>query len=278
MADDARFLVFGGGGWLGRTLSTELGRRGGEVCAPRSADVDVRDAPAVEDALRALRPRAVFNLAAGRPDADEETLQGVNAIGARNVAEACASAGVRLVHVSTDALLDGRHAPYADDAPARPLTPYGRSKAAGEAAVLAALPSALCVRTSLIWDPGVMDRTTRDFADLLGRGAPCRLFTDEIRCPLDRGTLAAALCDLAALAVAGTLNVAGREALSRHDFGVALLQHFGVAGLEDIERVRRADLEAAGAAPRPRDLTLRVDRAEALLGVPLRGVTEVLGA
>ena len=89
--------------------------------------------------------------------------------------------------------------------------------------------------------------------------------------------LADALLDLVELPVSGTLNVAGREALSRHDFGRALLEHFGVSPLDGIQPVRAEDLERAGAAPRPRDLRLLVERAEALLDRALPGVTDLLG-
>jgi dTDP-4-dehydrorhamnose reductase len=276
MARPERVLVFGRSGWLGHALWARLQARGMEALGPSRAEADVRDAARVDAAVEAFRPDLVVNLAATNPGAREETFHAVNAEGARHVAAACARRGLRLVHVSTDALLDGRHAPYADDAPPRPLTAYGRSKAAGERAVLETLPGALCVRTSLLWDPDVMDRGTAGFAERLGAGAPCRLFTDEIRCPLDRATLARALLDLAVLPVAGTLNVAGREALSRHAFAVALLEHFVVPGRERVERARAADLEAAGGPPRPRDLTLIVERAEAVLGYPLRAVREVL--
>jgi len=276
MVTDARVLVLGRGGWLGSPLWELLGARRAVAHGPRSAELDIRDAARVQEAIDAFEPTAVLNLAAARPSAGEDELQGVNVDGARIVAEACARSGTRLVHVSTDALLDGHNPPYADDAPASPLTPYGRSKAAGEAAVLGAHPRALCVRTSLIWDPEALDRGTKAFAMRLQAGGPCLLFTDEIRCPLPRAVLGGALMDLVDLQVSGTLNVAGREAMSRHDFGLALLKHFEVPRLDRIQRIRAEDLERKGGAPRPRDLRLLVDRAEELLGYGLPGVTELL--
>ena len=88
--------------------------------------------------------------------------------------------------------------------------------------------------------------------------------------------LAEALARLLDTDLSGTLNVAGREAVTRHTWGVRLLEHFDVPGREQVEAVRAADLEAAGAAPRPRDLTLDVSRAEARLALRLPGLGEVL--
>ena len=178
--------------------------------------------------------------------------------------------------VSTDAIFDGHSAPYDEDAAPSPITPYGRSKAAGEAAVLAKHDDAVAVRTSLLWDPTAVDRGTASFAARLARAEPCRLFTDEIRCPISRDALAECLVRLLEVPWRGVLNIAGREALSRHEFGMLLLRHFGVEGLDAVEAVQAAGLEAAGAPPRPRDLTLRVDRAERVLGLQLPGVRALL--
>jgi dTDP-4-dehydrorhamnose reductase len=270
-------LVLGGGGFAGVALVELLAERGLRVIAPRSHELDLTRSAELRERLLAVDPDAIVNLAAAQPSSAAERLRAVNVDAARHVAEAAAELGARLVHVASDAVHDGRHAPYDDDAAPNPLTPYGRSKADGEAAVLAACPAAASVRTSLLWDPGQVDRGTAGFRRRLAGGERCRGFTDEIRCPISRRVLAACLADLVAVAHAGPLNVAGREALSRHDFARTLLRHFGIPGGERIEPVRVADLEAAGAAPRPRDLTLRVERVEALLGRRMPGVRELLG-
>ena len=74
---------------------------------------------------------------------------------ASNVANACRETGARLVHVSTDYVFSGDATePYAEDAPLAPLSAYGRSKAAGEWAVLAHCPRAWIVRTAWLYGRG----------------------------------------------------------------------------------------------------------------------------
>ena len=132
MDDQARVLVLGRGGWLGSAVWGLLSMRRAIAHGPRSDELDTRNPTHVNEALETFQPTAVLNLVAARPSAGENDLQGLNVHAAGLVAAECARRGTRLIHVSTDALLDGYDAPYADDAPATPLTPYGRSKAAGE--------------------------------------------------------------------------------------------------------------------------------------------------
>ena len=268
-----RVLVLGGHGWIGRALVPALRRKGHTVVAPRHAECDIADPRAVRRALAASRARAVVNAAAANSgERDEALLAAVNVEGARNVAAAAERAGARLVHVSTDLVLDGRTPPYRDDAPARPVNAYGRSKAAGERAVLAACPSAVVVRASHVYDLRTKDPFLAAFAQRLARGEACRLFTDEIRCPIERRALASALAALVETDVAGSLNVAGAEPLSRFDYGTLLLEWFRVPGRERVERALAAGL----ADPRPLDLTLDTSKARALLAAPLPGVRATL--
>ena len=271
-----RVLLFGASGWLGSAVAPFLAARC-DLRAPSHADAEVGDAASVAAAVTAFRPDVVVNLAAVNPHAGGSgAMERINASGAGQVAAAARAAGARLVHMSSDAVLDGRLPPYRDDAPACPVNEYGRTKAAGERAVLAAHPEALVIRTSLVFDPDVPDRFTRSSMERLARGEPVDLYLDEIRCPVARGTLAAVLAELVERLereeLTGRLNVAGTQPLSRLDFGLRLLRRFGAAGLEFVRPVRSAD---AG-EPRPLDLTLDVSRAQSLLATPLRSVDEEL--
>ncbi len=268
-------LVFGGRGWVGQSLVPALQRAGHEVIAPRHDACDISDSTDVARVFTESKPAAVVNAAAANTAiADEAALRAVNVDGARNVAAAARKAKARLVHVSTDLVLDGRHPPYADDAKTCPVNAYGRSKAAGEEMVLTACPGAVVVRSSHVYDPAAPDPSLRGFIEMLRTGAPCRLFTDEIRCPIARPALAAALAELVALDVAGTLNVAGTEPLSRFDYGTLLLDFFRVPKRRNVEEALAAGLTP----PRPLDLTLDVSKARKLLATPLRGVRETLQA
>jgi dTDP-4-dehydrorhamnose reductase len=244
-------LVVGGSGYLGR----ELVRRSSGAIGISSADVDIRDEAAVAALFQQLRPAAAINAAYRRDD------RATTCDGAVFVARAAAATGARLVHVSTDLVFDGeKGSPYVEEDEPAPLSDYGRAKADAERAVLEVCPAAAVVRTSLIYggpDPGPQERMAAD------RSAT--FFTDEVRCPIQVGDLAEALLELSGSDHAGLLHVAGADRLSRHE----------LAELLSGGPVRASSLAEAGEV-RPRDCSLSIERAQALLGTRLRGARTVL--
>ncbi|MGN6331851.1 MAG: dTDP-4-dehydrorhamnose reductase [Motilibacteraceae bacterium] len=139
-----RWLVTGAGGMLGHdVLAVLAGRAQDDVLGLDRAALDVSDAASCLDAVRGCD--VVVNAAAYTRVDDAESHEpeafAVNAVGAANLARACARHGATLVHVSTDYVFDGTAAaPYAEEAPLAPRSAYGRTKAAGEWAVRAELP------------------------------------------------------------------------------------------------------------------------------------------
>jgi uncharacterized protein YbjT (DUF2867 family) len=158
-ADKGLVTVFGGSGFLGRHLTQLLLKRGWRVrAAVRRPDLAGHLQPLgmigwVQPIQANLRYRwsvdravtdadAVVNLVAIMNESGRQRRDAVNVFGARAVAEATRKAGVgKLVHVS---------AIGADpDSPSA----YGRSKAAGEAAVFETLPDAVVFRPSIMFGP-----------------------------------------------------------------------------------------------------------------------------
>ena len=270
-------LVTGASGYVGRALVALLQRRGDLVCAwtGRGGGPDIRDEAAVHARIAADRPAVVIHLVTAQAGASEEELAAVNVAGARHVAAAAAAVGAHLVHVSSDMVHDGTSAPYADDAPARPVTAYGRSKAAGEDAVLAVSAHALVVRTSLVIDPHDPDRATRGFLDRARRGEDVVLFTDEVRSAVRRDAFVEALVDLVDQPVHGRLNVAGPEPLTRRALGEAFLRRaLGAEGLRTVRALTRAQ---AGVPDRPADLSLDSSQAYRVLGRSLPPLLPLAG-
>jgi dTDP-4-dehydrorhamnose reductase len=152
----SKWLVTGSAGKLGHDLVTVLaGMPGVEVVAAPRRVLDITDAEAVQAAVRGCD--IVVNCAAWTDvdgaESDEAGAFRVNAAGPANVAAACAAAGALLVHISTDYVFAGDASePYRADARLDPINAYGRSKAAGEAAVREILPDrGYIVRTAWLY-------------------------------------------------------------------------------------------------------------------------------
>jgi dTDP-4-dehydrorhamnose reductase len=151
-----RWLVTGAGGMLGTDLSAEIAAAGELVIPLRRDALDIRDPAAIGAAVQAAKPDVVVNCAAwtavDEAEEREEEALAVNGHAVADLAAACASAGAILVQLSTDYVFDGlATAPYAEDAAPAPRTAYGRTKLAGERALLAALPDAYLVRTAWLY-------------------------------------------------------------------------------------------------------------------------------
>jgi dTDP-4-dehydrorhamnose reductase len=227
-------LIVGSSGYAGTAVtrcSSSIGL-GAVVGVSRRTGFDVADRSAVFAAFESMRPAAVINLATvlGNGGGAAADMWPVIVTGAGNLAAASAHVGARLVHVSTDALHSGRPEPYTEADDPTPVFPYGAAKAAAEAAVSAAHPSAVLVRTSLIVSGGDAPLSRHEVSALaLARGETSgALFTDEIRCPVPVDGLARALVELALTDYAGVLNVAGAEAMSRHELGVRVARRHGL--------------------------------------------------
>ena len=153
----ATWYVTGAGGMLGSDVVSVLRDAGHSVVGLTRAELDVRDPRACRELLAGAD--VVVNTAAwtdvdGAEDAEAAAFA-VNAVGAANVAAAAAGSGAALVHVSTDYVFAGdASAPYPTDQPIEPCNAYGRTKAAGEWAVLAACPDAYVVRTAWLYGEG----------------------------------------------------------------------------------------------------------------------------
>ncbi|MBN1995270.1 MAG: sugar nucleotide-binding protein [Anaerolineae bacterium] len=275
-------LITGGSGYLGRHLCARAvaafdvyatyQTQPDQIKTGRPLRLALTDREAVLRLIAGLKPQAVIHTAALNPGGDEQAMSRVNAAGSRYVAEGAAAVGARLVHISTDIVHDGRHAPYADDAPPAPLNAYGRSKAAAEAAVAAVDPRAVIVRTSLIYSLTEMDRSTAGFAERLARGRPLILFNDVIRQPVWVETLVEALLKLARIDFGGPLNIVGRQALTREEFGRRMLAWWQVDPRGLLQSGPAADIFETI----PLDLRMSVGRAEQLLQMRFPGVDEVL--
>ncbi|MDX3895149.1 dTDP-4-dehydrorhamnose reductase [Pusillimonas sp.] len=258
-----KILITGAQGQLGRTLQ-QLSPPHWAVTALGSGQLDITDAKAVREQVKALRPDLVINAAAynavDRAEQERERAFAVNAQGPLSLARAANEAGARLVHVSTDYVFDGRSdRPYGEQAAPNPLNAYGESKLQGEQRVLREQPQALVVRTAWVYSA-----LGRNFVVAMlraaGQGLPVRVVDDQTGAPTFAGDLAEAIIGLAGLFNAeegvrpegGIYHYSGATALTRYDFARAIFEaadRIRAGALAAADRRHAADLEMADGQP-----------------------------
>lgn len=268
-----RVLVTGAGGQLGQAL-VRTAPGGLAVRALSRAELDIADAGAVSAALRDLRCELVVNAAAfTRVDAAEsrsQEAQRVNALGPAVLAAACRASGAWLTQVSTDYVFDGAQTePYLPTAAPNPLNVYGRSKLAGERAVIHELGERCTVlRTSWVYGAGHRNFVTT-MLDRFARPEAVRVVSDQIGVPTHVAGVARVLWALCERRAAGLWHWSDAGVASWYDFAVAIAEEGHVAGLlsnsVQVTPITTADYPTP--AHRPGNSVLDCDDSVAQLGL-----------
>lgn len=156
MENSGPILVAGKSGQLARCLVELAADRKIPIIAAGRPELDIEDAETIERAVATTTPKALVNAAAytsvDKAESEPDRAFAINCDGAARLASAARRRNIPFIHVSTDYVFDGRKsAPYTESDAASPLSVYGRSKLAGENAVLHAHPGALVLRTSWLY-------------------------------------------------------------------------------------------------------------------------------
>lgn len=227
-----RILLFGANGQVGRETAALAAARGVDLFGVDRARADIADPVAVARLFAEVAPTLAINAAAytavDRAESEPEAATRGNATGPGVLAERCARLGVPLIHISTDYVFDGTKAgAYVEADPIAPLGVYGRTKAAGEAAVRAADERHVILRTS--WVYGVHGANfLKTMLRLAGERDRLTIVADQRGCPTATRDIAEALLAVARQMEAGTArfgtyHFAGSGVTTWHGFARAII-------------------------------------------------------
>jgi len=280
-----KLLVTGASGLLGLNLGLLMHSRHEITGVDRSRlsgvpfellRADLLDASLEHQILDAVRPDAVIHCAAMADldacESDPEGARRMNAELPGELAAACAGRGIRLLHISTDAVFDGtKDGIYTEADPPNPLGVYSRSKLDGERAVLSANAGAIVARVNFYgWSLNGGRSISEFFINGLRTGRAVKGFIDVWFCPLFVGDLAETLVGMLEKGLSGLYHVVGAEPLSKYDFGVRLARRFGLdEGLVIPTSVEESGLKSR----RAHNLRLSVHKLSTDLGHEVPGVS-----
>ncbi len=196
-----KLLLIGKNGQVGQELQRTLLPLG-ELAALGRDGLDLGDLGAVQRVLAEQAPDVIVNASAytavDRAESDEAGATAVNAGAVAALAAYARTHGALLVHYSTDYVFDGaKDGPYREDDATAPQSAYGRSKRAGEEAILASGCRALVFRTSWVFSShgGNFIKT---MLRLAGERDSLSVVADQFGAP----TSAELIADVTALAIA----------------------------------------------------------------------------
>lgn len=193
-------LITGSDGQLGSSLQ-RLG-----VLSPNNyiftdvAQLDITDAEAVMQSVRQNKVDVIVNCAAytnvEQAEDAEATADLLNHRAVGHLAAAARAQGATLVHVSTDYVFDGTaHLPYTEDMPTAPLGAYGRTKLAGEEAVIASGCKYLILRTAWLYSE-YGNNFLKTMLRLTSEREELKVVFDQVGTPTYAGDLALAIFSL----------------------------------------------------------------------------------
>ena len=289
-----KILLLGGSGQVGGELQRALAPLG-ELTVTTRASVDLGDPSSIDRVFNAVEPEVVVNAAAytavDAAEAEPERADAINHRAVARLAELAAARKCWLVHYSSDYVFDGHGSQFFGEThDTGPLNVYGRSKLAGDQAVMASGCQHLLVRTSWVHAPRGKN-FVRTMLQLARERASLRVVADQHGAPTSAQLIAdttAALLDLALSgeASSGTYHLAPEGETTWHEIAQYVVAeatrlgaplHLAAAAIEPI-----ASADYPTPAIRPHNSRLDTHKLGATLGVTLptwrQGVRQTVAA
>jgi dTDP-4-dehydrorhamnose reductase len=284
-----RYLVTGVSGLLGANFALEAVRAGHTVTGIANRNglngapfkvlrADLGQPGSLAKAIESARPDVLVHCAAIAVVDDCEKFpqlaERMNADLPGEAAALCAAKGIQMIHISTDAVFDGKNGPYREEDATNPLSVYARTKLGGELKVLQANGDAMVARINIFgWSLTGKRSLAEIFYNNLSAGMPMQGFTDILFCPLLVNDLSTLLMECAGKKLSGLYHMVASDSLSKYEFGLRVAKRFGLDG-NLIAPVSWKDGGLVGS--RSADLRISTDKLAARLGKQLPTVDEGL--
>jgi len=259
--------------------------------------LDIQDAAAIEDVhyhyrpgditnrkqmlelVKEIGPDILLNAAAYTNvdgcEEDRENCWKVNVAGIENLAVAAKRSDAFVIHISTDYIFDGENGPFSEESAPNPLGYYGRSKLAGENALIATGATCTILRTMVLYGAGVnlRDNFVTWLVKTLRAGKAVTIVDDQFGHPTIVDDLASVAFEVARTGKTGIFHVTGSEYLSRYEFALKIADVFDL-DKRLIKVGKTKDLNQK--APRPFNSEFKLDKLQRELGMTTMNVEQGL--
>ncbi len=197
------------------------------------AELPIEDEQQLEDYFREHQPAYCVNCAAytavDKAEQDKEGAYRTNAVAVGMLASVCASAGARLVHISTDYVFDGRSpVPYKESDETNPVNCYGASKLEGEKLCLQKNHQAMIIRTAWVYSE-FGNNFVKTMIRLMKERESLNVVNDQVGAPTYAADLAGAILQIfdSRKWVPGIFHYSNQGRISWFDFATAIREETG---------------------------------------------------
>lgn len=270
-----RILVTGASGLLGLNLCLHLAEanqvigslHSRKLIAPpfHMLECDLTNDSSIASLIKISRPDLLINCAAMANLDDCESYPKdawrINSEIPGSLAALCKKKGIRFIHISTDAVFDGKMGDYTEEDNPNPLSVYARTKHEGERLVAVEYPDAIIARVNFYGYSISGRRSLAEFfLNNLQAGNLVYGFVDVMFCPLYVTDLVDTLMVMVGKELKGLYHVVSPESLSKYAFGVKIAEKFRL----DKNFIQpKSVIEGGLLASRSRRLSLKIDKLEA---------------
>jgi len=226
-----------GCGFLGSHIFSHLKELEREVVATNFKKIssqirklDITDLDSVAKCVSFVNPDLVINCAANVQidylEKNQELAFSINAYGAENVAKACEGRGIRLIHISSDAVFDGKRELYQEEDNPNPVNVYGKSKLLGENLIQKLSKNYVIIRTNMYgYNPdgrflfNWILNSLRENKEIVG-------FHDVIFNPIEISNLSKLIIKVGDTSFNGILHLGSDDVINKLQFALQIAEVF----------------------------------------------------
>ncbi len=232
---------------------------------------DITNMDSIVSCVKKYSPQVIINCAANVNVDDlqnnEKLAFSINAYGAENIARVCKNNKIRLLHISSDAVFDGKKGMYVEEDVMNPINIYAKSKMLAEKLISENLENYVIIRTNFY---GFHKQDKFLFNWILSKLKNNERFTgfnDVFFNPLEVTNLSKMIYELSEKKFCGILHLSSDEIFSKFEFATKISEFFGF----DSNLIKKASIDELGLnAKRPKNTTLVNNKAKNLLDTKIQ--------
>ena len=227
---------------------------------------DITNMDSIVSCVKKYSPQVIINCAANVNVDDLENNEklafSINAYGAENIARVCKNNKIRLLHISSDAVFDGKKGMYVEEDVTNPVNIYAKSKMLGEKLISKNLENYVIIRTNFYGFHSQNKFLFNWILSKLKNNEKFLGFNDVLFNPLEVTNLSKMIYELSEKKFCGILHLSSDEIFSKFEFATKISEFFGF----DSNLIRSGSIEELGLnAKRPKNTTLVNNKAKNLL-------------